>query len=187
MLKDFFAMMFGLNMNDSDYLAAQIISIYRRYAKAWTDLRGQWLYEKTWLDRFLGLLPAQAKILDLGCGSGRPIAAYLLQHGHQLTLVDSADSMLEMAREHFPTQCWIEADMRSVELSQHFDAILAWDSFFHLTTQDQRGMFAQFAKWSKPKAVLMFQAGQLRARQSGKCLVRHFIMPVYRRMSIDNC
>ena len=47
MLKDFFAMMFGLNMNDSDYLAAQIISIYRRYAKAWTDLRGQWLYEKT--------------------------------------------------------------------------------------------------------------------------------------------
>ena len=97
-LKDFFAMMFGLNMNDSDYLAAQIISIYRRYAKAWTDLRGQWLYEKTWLDRFLGLLPAQAKILDLGCGSGRPIAAYLLQHGHQLTGVDSADSMLEMAR-----------------------------------------------------------------------------------------
>ena len=140
-------MVIEVNMNDSDYLAAQIISIYRRYAKAWTDLRGQWLYEKTWLDRFLGLLPAQAKILDLGCGSGRPIAAYLLQHGHQLTGVDSADSMLEMAREHFPTQCWIEADMRSVELSQHFDAILAWDSFFHLTPQDQRGMFAQFAKW----------------------------------------
>ena len=96
-------MVIEVNMNDSDYLAAQIISIYRRYAKAWNDLRGQWLYEKTWLDRFLGLLPAQAKILDLGCGSGRPIAAYLLQHGHQLTGVDSADSMLEMAREHFPT------------------------------------------------------------------------------------
>ena len=57
-------------MNDSDYLAAQIISIYRRHAKAWTDLRGQLLYEKAWLDRFLDFLPAQAKILDLGCGSG---------------------------------------------------------------------------------------------------------------------
>ena len=146
-------------MNDSSYLAAQIISIYRRYAKSWTDLRGQLLYEKTWLDRFLGLLPAQAKILDLGCGSGRPIAAYLLQHGHQLTGVDSADSMLEMAREHFPTQCWIKADMRSVELNQRFDAILAWDSFFHLTPQDQHGMFTQFAKWSKPNAVLMFTSG----------------------------
>ena len=159
MLKDFFAMMFGLNMNDSDYLAAQIISIYRRYAKAWTDLRGQWLYEKTWLDRFLGLLPAQAKILDLGCGSGRPIAAYLLQHGHQLTGVDSADSMLEMAREHFPTQCWIEADMRTVDLNQCFDAILAWDSFFHLTPNDQRCMFEKFALWSTSNTVLMFSSG----------------------------
>ena len=90
MLKDFFAMMFGINMNDSDYLAAQIISIYRRYAKAWTDLRGQWLYEKAWLDRFLDFLPAQVKILDLVCGSGRPIAAYLLQHEHQLTEIGRA-------------------------------------------------------------------------------------------------
>ena len=159
MFKDFFGMMFGVNMNDHTHLAAQIIPIYQRHAKAWTDLRGQLLYEKTWLDRFLAYLPAQAKILDLGCGSGRPIAAYLLQHGHQLTGVDSADSMLEMAREHFPEQCWIEADMRSVELNQRFDAILAWDSFFHLTPQDQHGMFTQFAKWSKPNAVLMFTSG----------------------------
>ena len=67
--------------------------------------------------------------------------------------------MLDMAREHFPTQCWIEADMRSVNLNQCFDGILAWDSFFHLTPQDQRGMFTQFAKWSKPNAVLMFTSG----------------------------
>ncbi|MBF4520189.1 class I SAM-dependent methyltransferase [Acinetobacter towneri] len=146
-------------MTDSSALAAQIIPMYKRHARAWTALRGQVLYEKNWLDRLLRYLPAQAKILDLGCGSGRPIAAYLLQHGHQLTGVDSSDTMLEMAREHFPSQCWIEADMRSVELSQHFDAILAWDSFFHLTPQDQRGMFAQFAKWSKPNAVLMFTSG----------------------------
>lgn len=39
-------MVIEVNMNDSSYLAAQIISIYRRHAKAWTDLRGQWLYEK---------------------------------------------------------------------------------------------------------------------------------------------
>ncbi len=46
--------------------------------------------------------------------------------------------MLEMAREHFPSQCWIEADMRSVNLNRCFDGILAWDSFFHLTPNDQR-------------------------------------------------
>ena len=51
MFKDFFGMMFGVNMNDHMHLAAQIIPIYQRHAKAWTDLRGQLLYEKTWLDR----------------------------------------------------------------------------------------------------------------------------------------
>ncbi|WP_180112583.1 class I SAM-dependent methyltransferase [Acinetobacter sp. YH12131] len=146
-------------MTDSSALAAQIIPMYKRHARAWTALRGQVLYEKNWLDRLLRYLPAQAKILDLGCGSGRPIAAYLLQHGHQLTGVDSSDTMLEMAREHFPSQCWIEADMRSVELSQHFDAILAWDSFFHLTPNDQRCMFEKFAQWSTANTVLMFSSG----------------------------
>ena len=159
MFKDFFGMMFGVNMNDHTHLAAQIIPIYQRHAKAWTDLRGQLLYEKTWLDRFLAYLPAQAKILDLGCGSGRPIAAYLLQHGHQLTGVDSVDSMLEMAREHFPEQCWIEADMRSVNLNRCFDGILAWDSFFHLTPNDQRCMVEKFALWSTSNTVLMFSSG----------------------------
>lgn len=64
-------------MTDSSALAAQIIPMYQRHARAWTALRGQVLYEKNWLDRLLRYLPAQAKILDLGCGSGRPIAAYL--------------------------------------------------------------------------------------------------------------
>src|SRR5690554_7691629 len=82
-------------MTDSTALAAQIIPIYKRHARAWTALRGQVLYEKNWLDRLLRYLLAQAKILDLGCGSGRPIAAYLLQHRHQLTGVDSSDVMLE--------------------------------------------------------------------------------------------
>ena len=67
--------------------------------------------------------------------------------------------MLEMAREHFPTQCWIEADMRTVDLNQCFDAILAWDSFFHLTPNDQRCMFEKFALCSTTNTVLMFSSG----------------------------
>ncbi len=59
-----------VNMNDHTHLAAQIIPIYQRHAKAWTDLRGQLLYEKTWLDRFLAYLPAQAKNIRFGLWFG---------------------------------------------------------------------------------------------------------------------
>ena len=63
---------------NNERLAQKIIQIYQKYGRDWTELRGDYLYEKAWLDRFLALLPStDANVLDLGCGSGQPIAAYL--------------------------------------------------------------------------------------------------------------
>ena len=140
-------------------LAQNIIEIYKKHARAWTELRGNFLYEKAWLDHFLARIPQHSKILDLGCGSGKPIADYLIQHDHKITGVDSSDVMIEMAQQHFPEQHWLQADMRTVEFDQKFNAILAWDSFFHLTPDDQRQMFKQFARFAQQGTVLMFSSG----------------------------
>lgn len=140
-------------------LAQNIIEIYKKHARAWTELRGNFLYEKAWLDHFLALIPQHSEILDLGCGSGKPIADYLIQHDHKITGVDSSDVMIEMAQQHFPEQHWLQADMRTVEFEQKFNAILAWDSFFHLTPDDQRQMFRQFARFAQQGTVLMFSSG----------------------------
>ncbi|CAM4212757.1 class I SAM-dependent DNA methyltransferase [Acinetobacter pragensis] len=146
-------------MGDQTHLAGNIIEIYRKHGRAWTELRGQHLYEKSWLDQFLALLPKSAAILDLGCGSGKPIADYMIQQGYAVTGVDSSDAMIQMAQQNFPAQAWLRADMRLVQLDQVFQGILAWDSFFHLTPDDQRKMFAQFAEFSAPNAILMFTSG----------------------------
>ena len=146
-------------MKDQSEFAKNIIKIYKKHARAWTELRGQFLYEKTWLDHFLSLIPEHAQILDLGCGSGKPVAAYLIEQGHAVTGVDSSDTMIEMAKHNFPEQRWIEADMRQLDLGQKFHGILAWDSFFHLTQDDQRKMFAQFSKLAETGAALMFTSG----------------------------
>ena len=140
-------------------LAQNIIEIYKKHARAWTELRGNFLYEKAWLDHFLALIPQYSEILDLGCGSGKPIADYLIQHDHKITGVDSSDVMIEMAGQNFPEQHWLQADMRTVEFDQKFNAILAWDSFFHLTPNDQRQMFRQFARFAQQGTVLMFSSG----------------------------
>lgn len=145
---------------NNERLAQKIIQIYQKYGRDWTELRGDYLYEKAWLDHFLALLPAtDASVLDLGCGSGHPIAAYLIENGCQVTGIDRSEVMLEMARESFPEQIWIDADMRHFRFDQQFDGILAWDSFFHLTPDDQREMFAQFSAHAKRGAALMFTSG----------------------------
>ncbi|MFC3902303.1 Methyltransferase domain-containing protein [Acinetobacter marinus] len=154
------------------HLAKNIIDIYRKYGRAWTELRGEYLYEQSWLDRFCEKLPSNSKVLDLGCGSGVPIARYLSEKGCAITGVDSSDVMLEMAQQNFPVETypnhrWILGDMRNVQLNEDidnntesaFDGILAWDSFFHLTADDQRQMFAQFQRFSKIGTMLMFTSG----------------------------
>ena len=146
-------------MKDQSEFAKNIIKIYKKHARAWTELRGQLLYEKAWLNYFLSLIPEHAQILDLGCGSGKPIAAYLIEQGHSVVGVDSSDVMIEMAKQNFPEQHWIQADMRQIELEQKFQGILAWDSFFHLTQDDQRKMFAQFSRFAEQGTVLMFTSG----------------------------
>lgn len=152
----------------NNHLSKNIIELYRKYAREWVALRGEGSYEKVWLDRLLALVPAQAQILDIGCGSGKPIAAYLLAQGYTVTGVDSSETMLLMARQNFPEQTWLQADMRQFNLAQKFDAILAWDSFFHLTQDDQRHMFAQFARHAKLGTVLMFTSGPAHGEAIGE-------------------
>lgn len=161
---------------NNECLAQKIIQIYQKYGRDWTELRGDYLYEKAWLDHFLALLPAtDASVLDLGCGSGHPIAAYLIENGCQVTGVDRSEVMLEMARESFPEQTWINADMRHFRFDQQFDGILAWDSFFHLTPDDQREMFAQFSAHAKLGAALMFTSGP----SHGEAIGEMFGEPLY--------
>ena len=146
-------------MKDQSELAQNIIEIYKKHARTWAELRGQFLYEKAWLDHFLSLLPDHSTILDLGCGPAKPIAAYLIAQGHSVVGVDSSEVMIEMAQENFPEQSWIQVDMRHMYLGQKFQGILAWDSFFHLTQEDQRAMFSIFQKHTEPRAALMFTSG----------------------------
>lgn len=139
--------------------AERIIGLYDRHAGAWDRDRSRYLFERDWLDRFRALLPVGGSVLDIGCGMGEPIARFLIEAGHDVAGVDSAPSMLALARARFPDRHWIEADMRRLALTRHFDGVLAWDSFFHLRAEDQRRMFPIFRAHAAPGAPLMFTSG----------------------------
>ncbi|MCC7250251.1 class I SAM-dependent methyltransferase [Hyphomicrobium sp.] len=139
--------------------AEQIIALYERHAEAWDGDRGRSLFERSWLDRFRAALGADRSILDLGCGSGEPIARYLIENGHPVTGVDSSPSLIGIARARFPGHDWIVADMRRLDLGTRFGGLMAWNSFFHLTRADQRAMFAVFRAHATAGAALLFTSG----------------------------
>jgi trans-aconitate methyltransferase len=139
--------------------ADTIIPLYQRHAQAYDRLRGRSLFEKSWLDAFAGPLPAGGAVLDIGCGMAEPIARDLIERGFAVAGIDSSPALIAMARARFPQQTWAVADMRTLSLGRRFDGLIAWDSFFHLTAEDQRAMFSVFAAHAAPKATLMFTSG----------------------------
>ena len=145
-----------------------IIFVYQRNAAEWDRQRSRELVERAWLNRFLDLLPANPEILDIGCGMGEPIAAYLIGRGARVTGIDSSASLIELCRSRYPDQEWQVADMRELDLGRRFDGLLAWHSFFHLRPEDQEPMFARFAAHAKPGAALMFTSGGSRGEAIGE-------------------
>jgi SAM-dependent methyltransferase len=140
--------------------ANRIIAHYEKHAHAWdADRRNAPWNDKPWHDRFIDRLAAGATVLDLGCGPGRPVAQHLHDRGLRVTGVDSSPAMISLCRDRMPDQAWIVADMRTLSLGRRFDGILAWDSFFHLDHDAQRGMFPVFAAHASAGALLMFNAG----------------------------
>jgi SAM-dependent methyltransferase len=138
-----------------------IIDLYERHALEWVGDRSRQtkFFEQAWLDRFAALVPGGRTILDLGCGPGKPMAAYLLAQGFDVCGVDSSPTMISLCRENFPDRQWIVADMRTLALGRRFDAVMAWDSFFHLSYDDQRRMFPIFRNHAAPRTTLLFTSG----------------------------
>jgi ubiquinone/menaquinone biosynthesis C-methylase UbiE len=139
--------------------AERIPAVYEAVAVEYDRARGGHLLERAYHERVLATLAPGSEVLDLGCGSGEPVARFYVEAGHRVTGVDVAPAMLALCRRRFPSCTWMEQDMRALNLKKCFAAIIAWDSFFHLPPDGQRAMFPVFARHAAPGAALLFTSG----------------------------
>lgn len=148
-------------MTDPETAAADIVDLYDRRAADWVADRGRVLTEadRTWLDRFTARLRPGDAILDVGCGSGRPIAAALIERGFRVTGVDSSASLIAHATADLPEGGFVRADMRTLDLGETFAGVLAWHSLFHLSPADQRIALPRLLAHAAPIASVMFSSG----------------------------
>ncbi|MCB1339120.1 MAG: methyltransferase domain-containing protein [Maritimibacter sp.] len=151
-----------------------VIATYEATAETYTRDRDKSLFERRWLDRALAYAPGR-KVLDLGCGPGRPIAAYLRDRRCTVTGVDASPAMLTLFEAALPGVATVEADMRGLDLGETFDLILGWNSLFHLAVDDQRAMFPVFARHAHERTVLMFTSGP----DAGEATGRVADQPIY--------
>lgn len=134
--------------------------LYEEIADWFDQNRSKSLFERNYLEALLPTNKPSPSVLDLGCGSGEPIARFLIEQGCQVTGVDGSSNMIAMCRKRFPDMEWILADMQTLNLQRRFDAVIAWDSFFHLNHDAQRAMFSVFANHIETGGKLVFTSGE---------------------------
>ncbi len=106
---------------------------YNAIALEWDTARSSFSgREREYLDAFLDGLPVPSSFVDLGCGTGRPIAEFLVGRGHCVTGVDQSAGMLALARTRLPEGTWIESRIEDFEPADRFDGIVCWDAMFHI-------------------------------------------------------
>jgi 2-polyprenyl-3-methyl-5-hydroxy-6-metoxy-1,4-benzoquinol methylase len=104
-------------------------------------------------------LPPSATILDVGCGSGVPIARSLVRDGFSVWGVDASPSLISAYRTNvpdMPTVCGPAQD--SDFFGRSFDGVIAIGLVFLLGENDQRKLFGKVATALEPGGRFLFSA-----------------------------
>ena len=88
---------------------------------------------------FLSLLPTNAAILDIGCGSGRDLK-YFSKNRYEAEGLDASEPLCQLAREH--SGCPVHfGNMLTWQPNRQYDGLWACASILHLPSEDIPAFF----------------------------------------------
>jgi SAM-dependent methyltransferase len=102
---------------------------------------------------FLRRLPATARVLDAGCGSGRD-TKHFLNLGHHVTAFDAAPKMVKATKLLAPKAKVIHATFQDMVFENEFDGIWACASLLHVPKNEILHVLELLANALKHEGVL---------------------------------
>jgi len=130
------------------------IAIYDEKADEYGE-RTRDMGEKRELEAFAAALPANATVLDLGCGPGF-YAAWLAERGMQVDATDASQNMVELAAAQPGVTAW-QAVFSDLDSDAQYDGIWANFSLLHAPRDAMPDLLARIHRALRPGG--MFHIG----------------------------
>jgi trans-aconitate methyltransferase len=133
---------------------------YNKIAHQWSAARNKFFgREREYIDALLLNVPAGSTILDLGCGTGYPMADYIASQGHHILGVDQSEEMLAISRQNLPNEKWVLSSMEEYEPQNGYQGALLWDSLFHLPRSEHEPIIRKVVRELPSRGRLMLTVG----------------------------
>jgi ubiquinone/menaquinone biosynthesis C-methylase UbiE len=111
------------------------------------------------LDDLIERLPANAKVLDAGCGAGIPISQMLSEH-FDVTGVDFSEAQIELAKKNVPKAKFICRDMTRLDFPENtFDGICSYYAIIHIPREEHQPLLANFYRMLKSGGIALLCLG----------------------------
>lgn len=108
------------------------------------------------LGRLVAALPPGSRVLDVGAGTGRPVAERLAAAGHRVVGIDVSPVMVDIARAQVPQARFELADVRTYPSpARSWDAVCAVFSLLTMPRPDLDATVARLAAWLVPGGRLL--------------------------------
>lgn len=133
---------------------------YNKISQKWCDFRKTTAINKC-IAEFCERLKPGSKILDIGCGGGYPIDAYLANKGFSVTGIDLSEEMITRAKQlNLQGATFIADDILNYSTAEKYDAVIAFDSLWHITYAMQESTFRIISDLLKRGGLCIFTYGK---------------------------
>lgn len=135
-------------MNDF-FSAGYLKEKYDQMAESYMERRS--LFDNTnQLKKLASLIPSGAKVLDLGCGTGLPVAKFFADRGYEVLGIDLSGRMIELAQKNVPNATFSIKNILQLDFNEnYFDLIVSFYCLFHLKKENQKEAFNKIIRWLK--------------------------------------
>ncbi len=119
---------------------------------------------RAWLAPLFEAVPNGSRVLDLGCGSGRP-TSLLLSRRYQVTGIDISGVQIERAKQLVPSARFVRQDMTKARLPPgSLGAVVSLYATIHVPLREQRPLFRRIWRWLAPGGIFLSVLGAGRYR-----------------------
>lgn len=129
---------------------------YSELGKRYEDAYGHNPGLRKVVERFLSLLPPNTTVLDVGCGTGKPVSSMIAESGRRPYGIDLSPVMVEWSKKQVPEGTFQQCNMLDFAPSPaSFSGATAVLSLFGLSRAEITVMAQRFFQWIQPGGFLL--------------------------------